>query len=182
MIYRTCVVAVALTALVQDGRPGAIGTGQPTASATVRVRGEVSTPLELGADDLASMPRKGLSLRDHEGKDTRFEGVLLSEILKKAGVNRGEPLRGGALTLFLLVEASDGYQVNFALAELDESFTDRVVLLADHRDGKPLADREGPFRIVVPDEKKPARWVRQVTALTIRKLPSEAERPATSPR
>jgi hypothetical protein len=36
------------------------------------------------------------------------------------------------------------------------------------RDGKPLSDKEGPFRIVAPDEKRPARWVRQVTALKIR--------------
>jgi hypothetical protein len=47
--------------------------------------------------------------------------------------------------------------------------TDRVVLLADTKDGQPLPTREGPFRIIVPDEKRPARWVRQVRAVTVRK-------------
>jgi hypothetical protein len=47
--------------------------------------------------------------------------------------------------------------------------TDHVILLADTKDGQPLPPREGPFRIVVPGEKRPARWVRQVTALEVRK-------------
>lgn len=72
------------------------------------------------------------------------------------------------MSLYLLVEAADGYRVVFALPELDAAFTDRKVYLATRRDGKALTDKEGPFRIVVPDDKRPARWVRQVTALRIR--------------
>ena len=55
----------------------------------------------------------------------------------------------------------------FALAELDPAFTDRVILLADHRDGKALSTRDGPFQIIVPGEKKHARWVRQVIRLKV---------------
>ena len=51
--------------------------------------------------------------------------------------------------------------------DLDPDFTDRVILLADRRDGHPLSSKEGPFRIVVPGEKRHARWVREVTALVI---------------
>ena len=46
-------------------------------------------------------------------------------------------------------------------------FTDRVILLADRRDGKPLSAREGPFQVIVPGEKKHARWVRQVIRLKV---------------
>ena len=66
-----------------------------------------------------------------------------------------------------IVEASDGYRAGFALAELDPAFTDRVILLADHRDGKALAAKEGPLQIIVPGEKKHARWVRQVIRLKV---------------
>ncbi|MDG3006126.1 hypothetical protein [Paludisphaera mucosa] len=55
-----------------------------------------------------------------------------------------------------MVEASDGYRALFALPELDPSFTDRVILLADRRAGKPLDDRQGPLRIVAPGEKRPS--------------------------
>src|SRR5882762_1831877 len=45
-------------------------------------------------------------------------------------------------------------------------------LLVDKREGKPLGDKEGPFRIVILDEKRMARWVRQVKMLKIAEVPS----------
>jgi len=54
------------------------------------------------------------------------------------------------------------------LPEIDPAFTDRVIILADRRDGGPLTDKEGPWQVVVPGEKRQARWVRQVVALTVR--------------
>ena len=71
------------------------------------------------------------------------------------------------MALYLVVEAADGYRAVFALSELDPAFTDRVVLLADRRDGQPLSMRDGPLQVVVPGEKKHARWVRQVIRLRV---------------
>ncbi len=69
----------------------------------------------------------------------------------------------------VLVEATDGYRAVFSLAELDPELTDRVTLLADTEDSQPLPPREGPFCIIVPGEKHPTRWVRQVRVVTVRK-------------
>jgi hypothetical protein len=33
------------------------------------------------------------------------------------------------------------------------------------KDGKPLGDKDGPYRLVIPDEKRMARWVKQVVKL-----------------
>ncbi len=71
------------------------------------------------------------------------------------------------MTEVLLVEATDGYKVVFALTEVDPAFASREIILADKRDGKPLDTKEGPFRVVVPGEKRPVRWVRQVTTFKI---------------
>jgi hypothetical protein len=65
------------------------------------------------------------------------------------------------------VEAADGYKVVFALAEVDPAFATREIILAFKRDGKPMDAREGPLRIVAPGDKRPARWIRQVTTLKI---------------
>ncbi|HST09994.1 MAG TPA: hypothetical protein VLL05_06440 [Terriglobales bacterium] len=65
------------------------------------------------------------------------------------------------------MEASDGYRVVIALPELDPAFDDKEVLLAFVRNGKALDDKEGPYRLVIPSEKRMARWVRQVTSLKI---------------
>ena len=147
-------------------------TSQPatggTQASTVKVVGEVLTPLTLTATDLAAMPRTTAVAKDKQGVPHTFSGVALSEIFSKAGVTTGPQLRGKNLAKYLLVSCADGYQVVFSLAELDSSFTDRVVILADQIEGRPLPSGTGPFRIVVPGEKKPARNCFQVTTLAIR--------------
>jgi DMSO/TMAO reductase YedYZ molybdopterin-dependent catalytic subunit len=145
-------------------------TTQAVASTHIlTISGEVERPLKLSANDLAKLPRKSVQARDHDQKEATFEGFELREALKLAGVGFGESLRGKNLALYLLVEASDGYRAVFALPELDEAFRDRVILVADRRDNKPLTASEGPLRLVVADEKRHARWVRQVSALIIRR-------------
>lgn len=148
---------------------GQTSTASPTNAVLLTVGGEVATPLKLTAADLAKLPRRTLRAKAHDGKEATFEGIELGDVLKLAGVKFGEQLRGKDLALFLIVGASDGYHAVFALPELDHAFTDRLIILADRRDGKPLAEKEGPLRIVVPDEKREARWVRQVVTFTIRR-------------
>ena len=133
----------------------------------IQVSGEVSHPLALSAADLAKLKHQTVRAKRHDGVESQFEGVPLVDILAKAGVPVGNDLRGPAMALYLVVEASDGYRAAFALAELDPAFTDRVILLADRRDGQPLSARDGPLQIVVPGEKKHARWVRQVIKLKV---------------
>jgi hypothetical protein len=98
---------------------------------------------------------------------TIFEGVVLAAVLDRAGVAFGEALKGKRLASCLLVEAADGYRVVIALPEMDPAFTDKQIVLAFLRNGKPLDDKEGPYRIVIPAEKRMARWGRQVTTLKI---------------
>jgi DMSO/TMAO reductase YedYZ molybdopterin-dependent catalytic subunit len=148
-----------------------VSAQQPASAAqqsAVKVTGEVTTPLTLSASDLAAMPRTNATAKDKQGVPHTFSGVALADIFNKAGVTTGRQLKGENLSKFLLVTCADGYQVVFSLAELDSSFTDRVVILADQVEGKPLPAGTGPFRLIVPGEKKPARNCFQVTSLTIR--------------
>jgi hypothetical protein len=135
----------------------------------IRIAGEVPRALELTADALSRLPHQTVRVKGPDGKEAAYEGVPIVEVLQSAGVKFGHDLRGPALATYLLVEAADGYRVVFALPELDPASTDRVILLADRRVGKPLDGKEGPLRIVVPDEKRHARWVRQVVALKLRR-------------
>lgn len=141
---------------------------QPAAKeASVKVTGEVTASLDLKLADLQQFKQVEVTRKDKDGKDHIYSGVVLSEILQKAGVTLGKDLRGKNLTKFVQVEARDGYQVVFALAELDKDFTDRLIILADKADSKPLLPADGPFRIIVQDEKKPARCIKQVTGIKV---------------
>jgi hypothetical protein len=121
----------------------------------------------LSRADLEALPHVKVTASDHGSLPVGFEGVTLKSVLQKAGVTFGESMKGKRLTNCLLLEAADGYRAVMALPELDPAFTDKQVLLVFLRDGKPLGDKEGPYRIVIPDEKRMARWVRQVTTLKI---------------
>lgn len=153
--------------IIFSANPGFTRLYAQAKEASVKVTGEVLTPLDLKLDDLQQFKQVELKRKDHDGNDHTYTGVMLSDILQKAGVTLGKELHGKNLSKYAQVEASDGYQVVFALAELDKDFTDRMIILASKIDGQPLAPTDGPFRIIVQDEKKPARCIRMVTAIKI---------------
>jgi DMSO/TMAO reductase YedYZ molybdopterin-dependent catalytic subunit len=145
----------------------ALVTMAQNTDALLKVTGEVATPLELKLTDFQLYNKTDVKLTDKDGNYHNYSGVVLADILQKAGVPLGKELHGKNLVKFVVAEGSDGYQAVFALAELDRAFTDRQVILAIAIDGKPLSSIEGPFRIVVQDEKKQARCVRMVTVIKV---------------
>ncbi|HMH20334.1 MAG TPA: molybdopterin-dependent oxidoreductase [Puia sp.] len=156
-----------LIALVTLIHSVAVGQGA-TQPPTLRVEGEVSQPLTLQSSDLAKINRIQVRATDHDGKEHGFSGFAVADILQKAGATMGSQLRGKNMNKYLLVRSKDGYQTVFSLAELDSSFTDHLILLADQEDGHPLPADKGPFRIIVPGEKKHARWTWGVTTFIVR--------------
>jgi hypothetical protein len=130
------------------------------------VETEAGKPTVLTKSDIESLPR--VKVTTHEGDTSvTFEGIALKAVLEKAGLEFGHSMRGKRLASCLLVQAADGYRVVIALPEIDPDFTDKQIVLAFLQDGKPLDAKAGPYRIVIPDEKRMARWVRQVTKLKI---------------
>jgi hypothetical protein len=120
----------------------------------------------LSRTDLEALPHIKVTASEHSSP-VNFEGITLKSALERAGIVFGESMKGKRLSNCLLVEAADGYRVVIALPELDPAFTDKQILLVFLRDGKPLGEKEGPYRSVIPDEKRMARWVRQITNLRI---------------
>jgi DMSO/TMAO reductase YedYZ molybdopterin-dependent catalytic subunit len=139
--------------------------GQDTTA--VRVTGLVERELTITLTELKAMPQQTVTASAHKQSGT-YSGVALTEILRRAGVPSGEAIRGREMAKFVVVKGSDGYAAVFALAELDAGFTDRVIVIAHQVDGKPLPNEYGPLQLIVPGEKRPSRWVRQVVAIEVR--------------
>jgi DMSO/TMAO reductase YedYZ molybdopterin-dependent catalytic subunit len=142
---------------------------KPTAGPSeIKIGGAVKTPYTVTLEDLKTMPRKTLHVENpHSQKTEVYEGVPLAALLQRAGVPQGEQIRGAAMATYVLVDAADDYRVVFSLAELDSGFQDSEVLLADTMDGAPLGAGLGPFRLVAPHDKRPARWVDMVRSITV---------------
>ncbi len=104
---------------------------------------------------------------DDHGTRATWTGVKFLPVLERAGAPVGERLRGSALNTLVVFHAADGYRVTFTLAEFDEKFGNNGAILAWQRDGRELSEKEGPFRLVVPGDRRAARGIRQVTRIEL---------------
>ena len=138
-------------------------------TSSISVTGAIAKPFTLTTADLAQMPRVMVTM-SNGGIETRYEGVWMHEILKRASVPLGEALRGKTLATYVIAEAQDGYQVVFSVGELDPAMTNAEILVADTSNGKPLFGDNGTFRLVIPNDKRGARSVRMLTKLEIVQL------------
>jgi DMSO/TMAO reductase YedYZ molybdopterin-dependent catalytic subunit len=136
---------------------------------TLVIAGDVTQALTITAADLKAMPRTTVMVSE-EGRQISYEGVLVGELLKRAGAPVGRDLSGKAVATYVRASAKDGYQVVFSLAELDPAFTPNDIIVADTIDGKPLFDYQGPFRIVAPHDKRGARSIRMLQRLEVVRL------------
>ena len=139
------------------------------------VRNAAGKETKFGVEDLAKLPQTKIDAKDpHSGVAAEYDGVLLHELLGAAGATFGKDLRGPLLASYVLATAKDGYRVVFSIGEVDPNTGGAQLLLAYKKNGKPMTDPEGEFRIVAPQDKRAARWIRQVTSITLNQLPAEA--------
>lgn len=163
---------LALALFVRDAAAQNAGR-TPTPSndvATLIVKGAVKQELHVTAADLKAMARTKLTAKDHDGTVHEYEGVALQSLLAKAGAPQAGEMRGKNMTLVAIAEAGDGYRAAFSLAELDADFSSALVIVADTADGKPLGARQGPLRLVVPGDKRQARWVRMLKSIVVQNV------------
>jgi hypothetical protein len=149
-----------------NGRPG-LRFPPDLVAATLTVNGISHTAI-LSEDDLSNLPQRTVTTADH-GTEVTFQGVLLADLLAKVDLPTGDKFHSTAASYYLLAEGHDGYGAVFSWAEVDSSFMDKPVYVVMKRDGKPLSEKDGPFELVVPGEKRNARWVRQLIALRVRR-------------
>ncbi|MGH8123076.1 MAG: hypothetical protein ACREPT_09945 [Rudaea sp.] len=157
-------LAAAPACLADEARPS------PVATAVLRVSGEDGKAQTLDLAALAKLPQQTVHGQAH-GKTVTCSGPNVIDVLGAIGVAGGESLRGKNLALYVRASAADGYRAVFALAELDPDLRSDVPIVTARCDGKTLDVKDGPLRLIVPGEKRPARWVRQLTALDVLRAP-----------
>ncbi len=133
----------------------------------VAVEGDVARPFKINAATFAAMKRTTVKAMAHDKKEHEYSGVSLYDILTKAEAVSNNQLKGKLLAKYVLITAADNYQVVIALPEFDPAFSEQTIILANKEDGKSLAANVGPYQLIVPKDKKPARCVRQVTSINV---------------
>jgi hypothetical protein len=164
-------MAALLLAFALFGQTGSFAAAPdaPASAPVLKIEGAVATPLSLTADDLDKMPRTTATLTA-DGNTTTYEGVLLYDVLVKAGWQFGRGMTGKGMASYVIATAKDGYQVVFALAEIDPMFAGSKVIIADKADGGPLPGPQQPFRIVAPQDKMHARSIYSLVKIEVVRL------------
>lgn len=131
------------------------------------ITNENNKAVTLSAIDVKALPHISLSIKGHDEQMHNYNGVLLSTLLQKAGVQLGNAAKKQTAGSYLFIKAADGYSTVFALAEADTLFSNKTIILADEQDGKALPDNAKPFQIIATDEKIHARMIRQVKEMEV---------------
>jgi len=155
----------------------AIGSSAMAEPLTLEGHGKVA---RVSAAQIAAMPHRQVQVDQH-GRQHLFSGVPLSDLLAQVGVNLSQPLSGKALASAVRVTALDGYQVVLSLSELDPATKRGDILVADGDGGKPLPEAEGPLRLVVSDDLRPARSARQITRIEVLDLATSTKAARSHP-
>ncbi|HEY7567588.1 MAG TPA: hypothetical protein VH762_08445 [Gemmatimonadaceae bacterium] len=117
--------------------------------------------------ELQALPQVEVADSSAEAGRLVFRGPTVRSVVSLIGAPEGRALRGPSMMIVVVAEASDGYKVAYALAELDEQFGARTAIVALTENGKPLAAQFGPLRIAMAGEAHRARWIRQLTTLRL---------------
>jgi hypothetical protein len=137
------------------------------ADSLVLTADRLHVPVALSPAEFRALPHVNITVHNaHANADESYSGVPLAVLLAKLDAPLGEKLRGKALASCIVASGSDGYSVLLSIAEADPSFHGGEILVADTRDGQPLA-KSGPFQLIVSEDKRPARWVHNLVSISL---------------
>lgn len=126
--------------------------------------------LTLSPNELAALPHKSVTVFNaHTKAKETYSGVPLADLLSKVDVPLGENVRGKLFLVGVVATGTDSYSVLYSLAEVDPAIHTGDVIVADTLNGQKL-DKDGMFKMVSSEERRPARWVRNLTSVSVIKV------------
>jgi DMSO/TMAO reductase YedYZ molybdopterin-dependent catalytic subunit len=121
--------------------------------------------VEAGATTAAIEAQR---VHGNEAPARTYSGVKVFDLLEPAGFLLDEHANEDFLSKVVVARSADGSGVVLAGGEIEPRFMDGNALVAARRDGTALEDGEGPFRLVVPYDRNPGRWAKQLVRLEFR--------------
>ena len=152
--------AAAPTAGVAQPKPAAL----PSTNLTLTVDGKSTT---FSVAQLAAMPQTTIKVHNaHNNADESYSGVPLGDLLAKAGFVADKTTQQTMLHSYLRAEGTDKYWVVYSLTEVEPTEHTGDVIVAIAMDGHGLG-ADGNLKLISTDDKKPQRWVRNLSAIAL---------------
>ena len=157
--------------LAKDGFITASSAPKGGYSPSIQVTGLVSKTVTLSVADLQKMPATTIraTLRTDKavlGTDT-YTGVLLWSVVQASIPISNTSFKNDVLRMFVLVHATDNYQVTVSMGEISPKFGHQPILLAYANDGKPLSNGDGAVELMVPGDSLAGRDVKNIDTIVV---------------
>jgi len=167
-----------VSVVLQVGRGGGVevipGGGLEVETAPSKYSLTLATDLygvsaTLSSAELRAMEHVNVTVHNpHTKGDESYSGVRLADLLARMGAPLGSDFHGGAVATYIVATGSDGYKAVLALGEADPGFHPGEVIVADTVDGKTLDVHNGPLKLIVTEDKRPARSVRNLISIELK--------------
>lgn len=124
--------------------------------------------MALTVAQIEAMPQKTVTVHNaHAKADETYAGVALGDLLARFGLavatHEGERK---AEKSYVRAEGTDHYFVLYSTVEVEGAMHTGDVIVATKLNGKALGE-DGSFKLVSTEDKKPARWVRNLSAISV---------------
>jgi len=160
--------ALAQAAAPMAAKSGTTGMAMPkppaplSNSVTLTVKEKATT---FSVADLAAMSQKTVKVHNaHSNANESYTGVLLSDLLAQAGFVADTTTHQTMLHSIVRAEGTDKYWVVYSATEVEGAEHAGVVIVAISQDGHNLG-ADGNLKLISTDDKKPQRWVRNLTSI-----------------
>ena len=120
----------------------------------------------LAREELRRLARDTVPYAGHAKTPTQYIAVSVQSLLRHVGV-MVDSVRGPRTTWVVIATATDSFRTTFSLGELAESLGPTRAWLAIGTTAGELPVAEGPYRLVIPTDKRPSRGARMVVALDV---------------
>jgi DMSO/TMAO reductase YedYZ molybdopterin-dependent catalytic subunit len=141
---------------------------------TLNLGGLLERPRSLTLQDLAQFethtaltkpsPRRG----GISAPGRNFSGVLLWDVLEAAGPVVDPNVNEDIMRKIVMARSADGNTAAIAPGEIDPRFMGGKIIIATHLEGEPLAEKDGPFRLIAPFDKAVGRSLKALQAIELR--------------
>ncbi len=144
----------------------------PVPSTELTVTGLSGVTRAFAPADLKSMQHVSVSVHNaHNNKDESYSGVPLKDLLTLVEAPRDSGPKVSTNMQIVIAGATDGFHVALTLCDTNPECRNGQALVADMQDGTPLST-DGAFKLILTEDKKPARWVRNLQSLTVKAVPA----------
>jgi hypothetical protein len=155
-----------------DGSMEAMHHAAPVASTSLTVTGPDGKTQTYSTEDLRGMAHLTVKVHNaHSNADESYSGVPVSELAKRAEPKlvTGDKPKIKPLMMVLVFGGTDNYHVVLTMCDVDPSCRNGMAIVADQQDGKSITT-DGDFKLIVTEDKKPQRWVRNLSSITLKTI------------